>query len=356
MTVIIFIKDRIKKLDLKNKTMHSSQALKTGRMSSNVEQLPQIHHTVPRRYEETRPVVIQGSAHSKILGLGHELITRQIQKAEDEKQQAIRAAEEAVWEEAEKLKAIALEKAQEEAALEQEKVIKKMKKAHAKALLEEALKVEMAMQKLAIEQVKQERAEGEKRLADAVKETKAQCHKELLEAVAKARAEEKKIAADEAAKVAKASQEKFDTAMTQAANEKAKALKELRDTKDLEKACAVQDAEERERRISKEKCAAITRQFEAVIKDLKLEIENNKSEIRRLKDNIAELENSKGSVENCLVDTRKDFQDFIDYLPPFEKFQADFLIPIVYLDELEKKGYTVKSLRSAKPKQKTKKK
>lgn len=57
------------------------------------------------------------------------------EKAENEKLQAIRLAEQAVWEEAEKLKAIALEKAKEDAALEQERVIRKLKKQHGKALL-----------------------------------------------------------------------------------------------------------------------------------------------------------------------------------------------------------------------------
>ncbi|XP_053406552.1 uncharacterized protein LOC128559291 [Mercenaria mercenaria] len=90
---------------------------------------------VPRRYEETRPVLIQGCAHSRIIGLGNELHRKEQEKAENEKLHAIRLAEKAVWEEAEKLKAIALAKANEEAAIEQERVIRKLKKQHGKALL-----------------------------------------------------------------------------------------------------------------------------------------------------------------------------------------------------------------------------
>lgn len=68
-------------------------------------------------------------------GLGQELHEKELEKAENEKLDAIRVAEHAVWEEAERLKAIALEKAREEAAIEQERVIKKLKKQHSKALL-----------------------------------------------------------------------------------------------------------------------------------------------------------------------------------------------------------------------------
>lgn len=318
--------------------------------------LPKLsHNAVPRRYEETRPVIIQGSAHSKILGLGHMLISREFEKAEQEKQKAIRVAEEAVWQQAEHIKAEAVQKCREEAALDQERAIKKLKKAHAKALKEEALKVEMAMQKLAIEQVKQERAEGEVRLKNTVLATEARCHNELVAAVAKAREEEKQAAAAETAKVAKANKEKYDAALKKAAEELAKALKELRDAKDLEKATAVQNAEARERNIAKEKCQSITGQYEAVVKKLRDEIETSNAEICKLEKQIAEMTKCKDNVENCLLDTRNDFQDFIDKLPPFDKFQADFLLPLVYIEELEKKGYTMKSLRSALPKRKGKK-
>ena len=61
----------------------------------------------------------------------------------------------------------------------------------------------MAMTKLAIEQVKQERAEGEKRLKKAVLETEERCHQQKLAAVADARKEEQKLAADEAARLAR---------------------------------------------------------------------------------------------------------------------------------------------------------
>lgn len=153
----------------------------------------------------------------------------------------------------------------------------------------------------------------------------------------------------------RANQQKFDLAMSQAAAEKQQALRELQYEKDIEKAKAVKDAEARERRLAKERADALTRQFEAVISDLKDEIEKNKREIERLNETISKRDNNTKTLETCLFDTRKDFQDFIDTLPPFHKMQADFLIPRVYLDELEKKGYNIQALRqpvTRKPKKK----
>ncbi|KAL4231451.1 hypothetical protein ACF0H5_009028 [Mactra antiquata] len=311
--------------------------------------------TVPRRYEETRPVLIQGCAHSKIIGLGQELHKKELEKAEQEKLDAIRVAEQAVWQEAERLKAIALDKAKEDAAIEQERVIKKLKKQHAKALLEEALKVEMAMQKLAIEQVKQERLEGEQRLKKAVEETQERLLKELEVAVAKARAEEKQIAKEAAEKAAQEFKATLNKAMLEKKKEKEQALEDLRDKKDLEKANKVKDAEDRERRIAQEKLDSLTGQFEAVIASLKREIEAKQEEIRTLINQRSETERQKSHVENCLLDTRKDFQDFIDNLPPYQRMQADFMLPVIYLDELEKKGYHVTALRPQIIKQKKKK-
>ncbi|KAH3785055.1 uncharacterized protein LOC127841122 [Dreissena polymorpha] len=311
---------------------------------------------VPRRYEETKPVLIQGCAHSKIIGLGHELHQKELEKAENEKLQSIRVAEEAVWVEAEKLKQAAVQQTMQEAAIEQEKVIKKLKKQQAKAILEEALRVEMAMQKLAKEQVKQERAEGEQRLLKAVKETEERCKRELVAAVANKHQEMEQAAAAEAQRVAQENQKKFDIAMRKAENEKSQALKELRDSKDIDRAKAVQEAESRERQIATEKLQALTSMYEKVFDEMKKENDNAYEVLNNLQSEKAQIEKQKIDVENCFMDTRKDFQDFIDNLPPYDKMQADFMLPRIYLDELEKKGYTVTALRPPISKKPSKKK
>ena len=69
-----------------------------------------------------------------IIGIGNDLHRRSMEMAEQEKLKAIRVAEQAVWAEAEQIKAVALQKAREEAAVDQDKAIKKMHRIHEKAL------------------------------------------------------------------------------------------------------------------------------------------------------------------------------------------------------------------------------
>ena len=59
------------------------------------------------------------------------------------------------------------------------------------------------MKKVALEQVRGEKEQGEQILRETVEKVKAAKDKEREEAVAKAKEEERKIAADEAVRVAK---------------------------------------------------------------------------------------------------------------------------------------------------------
>lgn len=69
-----------------------------------------------------------------ILGIGHELQRRSLELSELEKLRAIREAEQAVWAEAEQIKAEAVQRAREDARYDQEKMLKKVSKAQEKAL------------------------------------------------------------------------------------------------------------------------------------------------------------------------------------------------------------------------------
>lgn len=68
------------------------------------------------------------------LGIGHELQRRSLELSELEKLRAIREAEQAVWAEAEQIKAEAVQRAREDARYDQEKMLKKVSKAQEKAL------------------------------------------------------------------------------------------------------------------------------------------------------------------------------------------------------------------------------
>ncbi|OWF49256.1 uncharacterized protein C6orf163 homolog [Mizuhopecten yessoensis] len=293
---------------------------------------------VPKRYEETRPVLIQGHAHRRILNIGHELHRQTLDIAELEKLKSIRDAETSVWVEAELIKNAALARSREEAAIEQERVIEKFNKVHQKALKEEALRVEMAMQKLAIEQVKQARMEGEERLTVAVRAAEEKGRAELKIAVEVARKEEKEMAAREVARIIRIHEDKFKAAAVKAKEEKRMALIELETAKNSERVKAVAEVEQRERSITVEKIKLLTAEFQQKIVKLGKEIQEKLAEIKKREKQILEVEAEKKKVEAVLADTQRDFQDFIDRIQHFEdkSGQADYMVRPVYLDEITK--------------------
>ncbi|XP_060071277.1 uncharacterized protein C6orf163 homolog [Ylistrum balloti] len=322
---------------------HTEQSRRksTDRSTQNLSfSLPSLtrYNGVPKRYEETRPVLIQGHAHRRILNIGHELHRQTLDIAELEKLKSIRDAESALWAEAEQIKAAAVAKAREEAAIEQERVIEKFNKVHQKALKEEALRVEMAMQKLAIEQVKQARMEGEERLREAVHAAEEKGRAELKVAVEAARKEEKEAAAKEVARIIRIHEDKFKAAAVKAKEEKRIALLELEEAKDRERVKAVAEVEQRERNITVEKIKALTKEFQEKITLLGLEIQEKLAEIKKREQRILEVEEEKKNVEAVLAETQKDFQDFIDRIQHFEDKcgQADYMVRPVYLDEISK--------------------
>lgn len=69
-----------------------------------------------------------------ILGLGHEIHRKLHEEAEEEKQNAIRATEEMVWQEAKAVADQDLQRVLEEAKLEQDRVVRKIKKEQGHAI------------------------------------------------------------------------------------------------------------------------------------------------------------------------------------------------------------------------------
>ncbi|XP_076101308.1 uncharacterized protein C6orf163 homolog [Mytilus galloprovincialis] len=292
--------------------------------------------TVPKRYEETKPVVIQGHAHRMIIGIGHELQRRSMEMSEVERLRGIREAEQAVWAQAEQIKAEAVQRAKEESRLDQEKLLKKVSKAQEKALKEEALRVEMAMQKLAIEQVKQERLEAEQRLKDALTEKEKEFTKRLSEAVSGARKEEQNAAAKKASDIEKSHKDKLAVALKKAETEKTKAVTDLEASKNKEMTEKISKTEENERKKADNTLQATKQKYEAEITQLKGDIQKQKAEINKYLKNIQALELAKLNVETKLHEVYTGYQDFINRSQPFEPGMSDYLLQPVYIDEVGK--------------------
>ncbi|KAL5015836.1 hypothetical protein ScPMuIL_005425 [Solemya velum] len=289
------------------------------------------YNGVPRRYEETRPVVIQEYAHRKILGIGHNLHCHSVSKSEQERLNAVHSAERQIWQQADQLKAVAVQKAREEAAIEQDLAIRKLSKQHEKKLKEEALRVEMAMQKLTMEQIKQEREEAAKQLKETIKQVEEQGHAKLQKAVEQVRQEERRNATAAAEKISKSHAQAIEQLNKKATDEKHQALQSLHEAKDNERIVAVKKTEEEHRRIILETINKLTQKYENEINNLKNIIALKNAETKKLLATIDTIKVTKEELRQKVISLRDEFQIFINKCGQFNPGQSDYMIPPLYV-------------------------
>ncbi|XP_076471094.1 uncharacterized protein C6orf163 homolog [Babylonia areolata] len=299
-------------------------------------QLAPRYQGMPRRYEETKPVVIQDFTHRKILGIGYDIQSRLLDRLEREKTEAIEATEVATWEKAEKKKHSAVKKVRDEAAKKIEKALEQQSKDHEQRIKEEVIRVEMAMQKLAIEQVQEERAKGEKQLAQAVQQVEERCATELEQAVAQARQEERDVAAENIKVLNEKHEALIEDLRKAHVVDIAQELALLTVKKDQERDEAVQKAREYEQKLTKDIVSKMTAKFEAEIKQESEKIYDKIIQIQDLKTQLDSAEKEKERLAEFLHTTRFWFQDFIDRVQQVQKGYADFILPPAYIEEIER--------------------
>lgn len=299
-------------------------------------QLAPSYHGVPRRYEETRPVVIQDFTHRKIVGIGHDIQRRLLDRLEREKTETVQAAEEAVRKEAEKHKKSAVRRVREEGIEQLQQRIEEERKVFEQKIKEECLKVEMVLQKQSIEQVQEERAKAEKTLKDTTKKMEVRCVQDLKEAVALARKEEKTIAAEQLEQLTQKHAAELEKSKKDAAEDKAWELASLTAYKDLQREKAVKETHEKEQKIAKEKLERLKHENDAALARDYNKVLEHVVEVEELKAEIANLKKEKERVGEYLMVTRKHFQDFINRMREFDAGQSDYMLPPAYLDEIEK--------------------
>ncbi|XP_050397651.1 chromosome partition protein Smc [Patella vulgata] len=293
-----------------------------------------LHH-VPRRYEETKPVVIQNFTHQRILGIGNNVHRQSLQKLEDEKRFIIEQTELEIWKQAEFRQAEAIQKVKNEAKFEVELAVKKVLKEQEHKIKEEALKVEMAMQKLAIEQIKTERANGEKLLKAAVEKNEEKCAKQLKQAVEVAKDQERRTSEIEATKSARKYAQELEDIKTKALQEKDEAIQTIIQQKDQERIKAVQEAIDQEVVKANKHISQLMIQNQQEIEKIEKVILDKNSVIDELQKEIVKVETVKSKLKKSLLEIRQEFQTFIDRMKFFDDGQSDYLLPSLYLDEFE---------------------
>ncbi|XP_074642985.1 uncharacterized protein C6orf163 homolog [Tubulanus polymorphus] len=285
------------------------------------------YNTVPKRYEDTKPVFIQNFTHRKIIDIGDDLHNRNCEIKDKERVLAVSEAEQRVWAQAELIKEAAIKKNEEKLKIEHEKAIKRIQKENQKAIKEEALRVEGVMQQLALEQVKQEREEGEIRLKETVAQRERELRKEKQEALNKSIREERDVAAKEAAKMAKYHKEVLEKAIKKADEEKEKELEFLRNQKDLERHQAIIAVRTYEQQVAKDnlhQVRAVYEQQVEVLKDSIAELSRH-LEVMSIQLNQADIERAKAQKEYHII--RDAFMDYINKSNNFVPPEADYLLP-----------------------------
>jgi len=289
---------------------------------------PRVHYRgVPKRYEETKPVLVRDLTHRKILDLGLNVHQKTLDQCAIEKASAVAAAEESVWAQAETIRQNALEQAAMQAAREQEKLVRRLNKAHEKAVRQEAMRVRCEMEKLLQEQIEIERAAGQKRLEQAVEDCKAICLQEMKEAVAGARQEEQQEAKSTATKVAIEALNNLESTIKRLEENKSTALADLTDKMTKEKEAAVMDMKQSEQRIAALQLAQCQNSAEQNMNALRQKIGNLQQTIYGLEGEIRNILAHRKEVVNELLETRKEYQQFINKTAPFEKDKSDYMIP-----------------------------
>lgn len=282
---------------------------------------------VPRRYEETKPVLVRDLTHRKILDLGLNVHQRTLDQCAIEKASAVAAAEEAVWTQAEAIRQDAMEQVAMQATREQEKLVRKLTKAHEKAVRQEAMRVRCEMEKLMQEQIELERQAGQKRLEEAVADCTATCLQEMRAAVSGARQEEKDTASSTATQVAVEALDQMQSTIKKLEEEKTSALADLTDSTDKERLAAVADMKASQQKIAASQLAQNQNNAEQKLYSLQHTITTLQETITSLQEALNSTKIHCREIVTELLETRQEYQLFINKTTPFEKGKSDYMIP-----------------------------
>ena len=127
-------------------------------------------------------------------------------------------------------------------------------------------------------------------------------------------------------------------------DEKRKALEQLKATKDQERVRAVKEAQEFTQKVADKRAQEIRDAHKLELAKLDKIIENWQQEVKGREAIIGQLERAKKNVSDKLLEVRFYFQDFINRVKIFEAGQSDYMLPPMYLEEIERKGVLSKPL------------
>ena len=121
--------------------------------------------------------------------------------------------------------------------------------------------------------------------------------------------------------------EKLAAAIQKAANEKAEALQVLDARKEKEREEALAKLKQEEQESAAQRLAVMEQGYEEKLMELRQQIVGLNVNIGGLQDELAEVKAHRRLIVQELVETRQEYQEFINKTNPFEKGKSDYVIP-----------------------------
>lgn len=314
-----------------NEIMKSRRAYTVPQQLLRSYELPALTsvHTIPKRYEETRPVKLQDFTHQQIIALG-ELINRQShEKQETFSRMAVEKAVASTWEAAHQIKVEAVQEALNALQIQHEKQLKKLSRQHERRVKEEILTVETKMQNKMREALEAERKLANQKLEEAISKVKADCATQLRLAVEAAREQERETAKIQLEHAQREFESTLEDTKTVLQKEKEQALEKLKEKMNKEQVDAIKKVHGEELVIRQSALAELRAHLEMKIDSLNNKINELEKEILARDEIIVSVQSKRELLYDQLVQAQTDFQHFIDHHPRFDSGQTNYLLPNV---------------------------
>ncbi|CAD5112995.1 DgyrCDS2197 [Dimorphilus gyrociliatus] len=287
-----------------------------------------VYDGVPLRYEHSRiPFGIKDATHKDIVDLGKSLTEKMTAEEEESRENAVRAAEEAVWAEAETIRIRAVEKAIESTKAEYEKLLKKVEKLQSSKVREAVARAEARIEEAISDAVQEEKVNGERRLKEAVAEADKRWLADLKKAVLKAREEERQAAVQKAEIAAKAAEENTKKLLEEAEKNKLIELKNLEEEYLYQLQATDTSVRVQEEAVAEIRLKCLKEEMDRKLVGLKEILDKERQLSEETKIEIERVKDSKKRVEKELKNVYTSFHSFVENSRPYNIGQSAFVIP-----------------------------
>ncbi|RDD41647.1 Uncharacterized protein C6orf163-like protein [Trichoplax sp. H2] len=284
---------------------------------------------LPRRYEETKTVNIQALSHKSILDIGKSIEEHTKEKNHRLVKETVDSTEQKVWEKANEIKRQELQEVLEAAALEKERALATAKESEKRALARETQKIKDEMQESMYNRLEQQRIQAEARLKMEIMSTLKNEEQLRKQAFNEGRIFERALAEKEARETSRQYEQRRQADVRKYTKAKFEAMQNLATKMNKEKEEALVKLRQGFIVEIEDKISTVNKEHQEEIGKLERVIDAYKSRCSELRQQLRHHYTLKILSDKKLEDVIKEFQQFIEMQPTFQKGQAEYLIKIL---------------------------